>query len=601
LRGIFAGIGRQEAVKEQTQVNKSMADFVAVLKKTIDGLGDNTPAMREKVYQKARSTVAAKLAAISPPPPAAVAERQKRALDEAIVAVESSYTGADEDPFAELEHVFADPMKNTDRPTAPTPPVLAGSYADTKPWPGRAPEPDSTVEAVADPRPGVPFDGEDEDDDGEGEFEPMERRRNFAPLIAAAVALVVLAGGGYAVWLNRADFQAMLGIGGGQTLTSAPAAGDPTAPAAAKKTVNDANAAGEGVEKFTQRLNSDGSEIDAGPAGGIASLGEGTSVASVTPPPAAPADSPATPDSATPPVADALPPAAADATPPAAADAAPAAADETPAAADATPPAAADATPAAADETPPVAADAAPAATDPAAPVAADPAAPAITDPAAPAAAAVDGAPAIAPAAPATDAAATAAAADSAVAVGQKAIFYEERTNVAEGSAELGTIVWSLVQQSPGNDLPPEPAIRAEAKIPGKDLSMTMTIKRNVDSTIPASHTIEMIFITPDNFDGGGIENILRVALKGTEEAAGNPLLGIPVKITDGYFLVALSDTKAEIATNLALLKRDQWIDVPLVYKSGRRALFTMEKGVPGDKVFDEAIKAWQAASATAG
>ena len=65
----------------------------------------------------------------------------------------------------------------------------------------------------------------------------------------------------------------------------------------------------------------------------------------------------------------------------------------------------------------------------------------------------------------------TATAGDGAVAVGQKAIFYEERTNVAEGSAEAGTIVWSLVQQSPGNDLPPEPAIRAEAKIPGKDLS----------------------------------------------------------------------------------------------------------------------------------
>ena len=71
-----------------------MADFVAVLKKTIDGLGENTPAMREKVYQKARSTVAAKLAAITPPPPAAVAERQKRALEDAIAAVESSYAGS---------------------------------------------------------------------------------------------------------------------------------------------------------------------------------------------------------------------------------------------------------------------------------------------------------------------------------------------------------------------------------------------------------------------------------------------------------------------------------------------------------------------------
>ena len=48
----------------------------------------------------------------------------------------------------------------------------------------------------------------------------------------------------------------------------------------------------------------------------------------------------------------------------------------------------------------------------------------------------------------------------------------------------------------------------------------------------------------------------------------------------------------------VTLLRRQSWIDVPLVYKSGRRALLTMEKGIPGDKVFDEALKAWQAATA---
>ena len=34
-----------------------MADFVAVLRKTIDGLADNTPDLRAKVYDKARATV----------------------------------------------------------------------------------------------------------------------------------------------------------------------------------------------------------------------------------------------------------------------------------------------------------------------------------------------------------------------------------------------------------------------------------------------------------------------------------------------------------------------------------------------------------------
>ncbi len=107
-----------------------------------------------------------------------------------------------------------------------------------------------------------------------------------------------------------------------------------------------------------------------------------------------------------------------------------------------------------------------------------------------------------------------------------------------------------------------------------------------------------MIFLTPDGFEGGGIDNILRVAMKGSEQEAGNPLIGIPAKIADGFFLVALNDTKAEIDANLTLLRRQSWIDVPVVYKNGRRALFTMEKGIPGDKVFDEALKAWQATAA---
>ncbi len=61
---------------------------------------------------------------------------------------------------------------------------------------------------------------------------------------------------------------------------------------------------------------------------------------------------------------------------------------------------------------------------------------------------------------------------------------------------------------------------------------------------------------------------------------------------------MALNQSPPEIDANLTLLRRQNWIDVPVVYKSGRRALFTMEKGIPGAKAFEEAIKAWQAASA---
>jgi hypothetical protein len=84
--------------------------------------------------------------------------------------------------------------------------------------------------------------------------------------------------------------------------------------------------------------------------------------------------------------------------------------------------------------------------------------------------------------------------------------------------------------------------------------------------------------------------------MKDSEQATGSPLLGIPARIAEGFFLVALSDSPAEIQANMTLLRRQNWIDVPLIYNSGRRALITMEKGVPGERVFEEAMRAWQAA-----
>ncbi|WJI36926.1 hypothetical protein [Mesorhizobium opportunistum] len=548
-----------------------MADFVAVLKKTIDNLSDQSPEMRARVYDKARSTIAAKIALRDPPLSPSDAAKQKRGLEDAISSVERDYTKSvpETDPLAELENIFSSIDRNKNQPNHTRQPANAGpswpapAAAPTArpepyrpaPPPAAKPEPSWPKPASVQPEsfnladknlPGMdadqehdqpdvfPNDDEPATADTFQRLRPAERKRSYGGLIAAVVALLVVAGGGYGIWLNKDAFGKMLGLDGSKVAKT-----EPVKPAPAKPATDAATppAAGAEATKFTQRLTPEGGETDPGPAGGQSGIGEGESVAALTTPPTAtnaPANAPtpaATPAPAvTPPEAGAAP-----ATPPANGTA-PAA----PADAAATPPAPAAATPPAA-------------------------------------------------AAPATQAA---------VPVGQKAIFYEERTSTAQGSAEPGSIVWSLVQESPGGDLPPEPAIRAEATIPGKDIQLRMTIRRNTDQTLPASHIIEMIFLTPDGFEGGGVDNILRVAMKSSEQDAGSPLIGIPAKIADGFFLVALNDTKADEDANMTLLRGQDWIDVPVVYKTGRRALLTMEKGIPGEKVFDEAIKAWQAKTA---
>ena len=152
-----------------------------------------------------------------------------------------------------------------------------------------------------------------------------------------------------------------------------------------------------------------------------------------------------------------------------------------------------------------------------------------------------------------------------------------------------------MVNESPTEGQPPEPAIRAEAEIPDENLKMTMTIRRNADPTLPASHVIELLFTTPENFAGGSVANVQRLALKPSEQARGEPLIGVAGKISDGFFIIALNNLEQAMQNNMALLQNEQWIDIPIAYASGRRALMSIEKGVPGDRVFKEAIEAWKA------
>ncbi|HEV7416457.1 MAG TPA: hypothetical protein VGN98_09870 [Tianweitania sediminis] len=537
-----------------------MADFVAVLKKTVEGLSENTPEVRARVYNKARATIQAKLAALSPPLPDGVAERQRQALEDAIRVVEQAYEPPVEPELDELDNFFGNYASEPDAVPASDPQAgfepTRGSLPRVDPF--ALPEQDQARYPNAEGDHQVGDDAAENDavEADEIRFERIAapvspqtapRRRLSNGLIAAVLALVVLGGGAYALWLNQDAFTALLGqtttaedgivrpadvaegtdipddaaVNGeegdaaeiasddnSQPLTEGteeqdvaaadpqglvedvPPADDAASQDAAKEPDATTDPAGEPIRKYTQRLQPDGTEVDAGPANGGVSIGEGTSVAELTQ--LAQAEQPAAP------------------------------------------------------------ANPAPA-----------------------------GAPA--PSAPAGES----------VAVGQRAIFYQERTATAAASADSGSLVWSVVQESPGGDAPPEPAIRAEVMIPAKDLQLRMTIRRNADPTLPASHIMEMIFLTPEGVEGGGIENVVRVALKDTEQSTGSPLLGIPARIADGFFLVALSDSPAEVQANMTLLRRQDWIDIPLIYKSGRRALITLEKGIPGGRVFEEVMRAW--------
>ncbi|MCM2498356.1 hypothetical protein NDL68_10870, partial [Neorhizobium galegae] len=71
-----------------------MADFVAVIRRAVDGLANNTPEMRAKVYDKARGAVQRQLENMKPRPPEDMLRRQLDKLEAAIVDVESEHAEA---------------------------------------------------------------------------------------------------------------------------------------------------------------------------------------------------------------------------------------------------------------------------------------------------------------------------------------------------------------------------------------------------------------------------------------------------------------------------------------------------------------------------
>ncbi|MBC7285230.1 hypothetical protein [Hoeflea sp.] len=507
-----------------------MADFVAVIRKAVDNLPENTPQNRSKVYDKARAAIRRQLEAINPPPSDEVIARQLDKLDLAIDEVESEHTEALPADLDETDALMAELESMVEKSpvlTAP-PPQPSAPTPTPAPMPAPAPEPfaserKASAAPAAIPAPAQPASrpsdlvGEAHDEvfglghapDRASPAREASRGadRNRRGGLVVLVLLLLLGAAGYAGWVYKDTLTAMIGPSAIDTpvvdedvppaqdtavATPEPAAEEPgaAAPESTELAVVDTVPADDA--KFTQRLNADGTEIDPGPAPGPPAddTAEGRSVAELT--------------------------------------------DE-----------------GAARET---AAQASP----------------------------------DAPAAPG-DAAAPAA---QPLGVAQRMILYEERLGQQSLEVKEGTVVWTLVSE-PSGDGPDEQVIRGEINNPDTGLSALITIKRNTDPSLPASHIVEVVFALPPEFEGGSIDQLQRIAMKQTEADQGNPLIAVPAKITQDFYMVALNDLQEARDANTDLLRQRNWIDIPVVYANGRQALITLEKGASGTEVFNQALDAW--------
>jgi hypothetical protein len=172
-------------------------------------------------------------------------------------------------------------------------------------------------------------------------------------------------------------------------------------------------------------------------------------------------------------------------------------------------------------------------------------------------------------------------------------VLYDEDPSDPKGKQYVGSVVWRTEQVKASGNQKADIAVRADIEIPDRKFKMTMSFRRNTDTSLPASHTAELTFILPQDFAGGGVGNVPGILMKSNEQARGTPLAGLAVKVTDGFFLVGLSNVDADRQRNVQLLKERSWFDVPLVYTNQRRAIIAIEKGAPGERAFNDAFAVW--------
>ncbi len=182
----------------------------------------------------------------------------------------------------------------------------------------------------------------------------------------------------------------------------------------------------------------------------------------------------------------------------------------------------------------------------------------------------------------------------AATAGAQKAVLYEEPLDAAAAQQGVtaidASIVWRFVEDGTSGA-----EITADIEVPDRGMTVRLVIRRNTDPTLPASHLVETLITTPPDFPGTGIRSVPRLVLKPTENERGAPLIGAAAKVADGFFWIALSAAEADVKRNLELLRESPWIDLPMVYENGQRAILTFEKGPQGTEVFENAFAAWSA------
>jgi len=177
-------------------------------------------------------------------------------------------------------------------------------------------------------------------------------------------------------------------------------------------------------------------------------------------------------------------------------------------------------------------------------------------------------------------------------AAGRAAMLIATADNPQKPAVSLGSTTWSLIPPAPNQ--PATVAVKAEADIPDLKMHATMTLRKNTDPTLQATHTIDLKFSFAEGAPITGFKDVGLPQMRKEDSTAAEALTSVKVKISDTYFLIALAKGEADTARNLDLMQTRSWFDFPLLLNDERIAKIVFQKSPEGQAMLEKAFEAWK-------
>jgi Trypsin-like peptidase domain len=167
----------------------------------------------------------------------------------------------------------------------------------------------------------------------------------------------------------------------------------------------------------------------------------------------------------------------------------------------------------------------------------------------------------------------------------ERAVLYEEDLADAQGRSFVGSVAWRVETLSPKGGRSSR-ALHGDIRFPGQ-LNAMLTVGESLGENGQASCRIEITFDTARS-PRGEIVSAPGVLMKVSEQTKGTPIVVRPVQTSPGSFTLLCNENYQQ--QNLKLLRERAWINLPIIYKDGHRAIVALAKGISGLRAFNEAL-----------